>query len=194
VVFFSDNGAPPNARNDDALYPDGAKYPPGPAGGTNLPLRGQKTQLYDGGIRVPALAYWPGKLKPGRCEQVMHAADWMPTLCRLAGHTPEKDLKWDGRDVWPQVAGEKTAEPRMMYWAGVGFRSQAVRDGDWKLIVQRAGKGGKEVKESPELFDMARDPSEKQNLAADQPAKVEELKRLLAKLAANDNDAKPGQN
>lgn len=64
VVFTSDNGGYPNARNDDLQYPPD-HYTPGPAGGDNRPLRGMKTTVYEGGIRVPALVHWPARLRPG---------------------------------------------------------------------------------------------------------------------------------
>lgn len=187
IVFFSDNGAPPNARNDDQAYPNGDRYPPGPAGGSNVPLRGQKTQLYEGGIRVPALAYWPGVLKPGRCEQVMHAVDWMPTLCGLAKVKLEKSLSWDGMDTWPAIVGERKAEARTLYWTGVQNRTAAVREGKWKLIVHRAAKGEAEKRE---LFDLMADPYEKKDLAGEQPGEVKRLGELLGKLAARDNEAR----
>ncbi|MGH7959169.1 MAG: sulfatase-like hydrolase/transferase, partial [Opitutaceae bacterium] len=79
IVFTSDNGATPDVRNDDTQYP--GSYPVGPAGGSNLPLRGKKTELWEGGIRVPAFVYWPQKLKPSKFTAPVHAADWMPTLC-----------------------------------------------------------------------------------------------------------------
>jgi len=182
VIFVSDNGAAPNARNDDPKYP-ADDYDPGPAGGCNEPLRGQKTQLYEGGIHVPALANWPGHLKPGKFVTPMHMADWMPTLCTLAGFKLQQDLKWDGRDVWPWLSGAQSPQPRPLYWAGTGFKNAAVRDGDWKLIASRDGK-------KLELFNLAQDPNETTDLADRQSDRVAQLKTLLAKLASPDNDAK----
>lgn len=181
VVFFSDNGTRPDVRNDDPQYP--GTYPAGPAGGSNLPLRGQKAQIYEGGIRVPALVQWPGRLKPGVFDAPMHVVDWMPTLCGLAGYRPSRELKWDGQDMWPQITGRSSVEPRTLYWAGVGFRSAALRDGDWKLVVHHRPQ------EQVELFDLARDPNEQNDLAKQHPQRVAELKRLLAEHAAADRDA-----
>ena len=177
IVFTSDNGAPPNVRNDDPQYP--GTYPSGPTGGINLPLRGKKTELWEGGIRVPALVNWPAKFKPGKFTAPLHAADWMPTLCAVAGWKPSTDLQWDGRNVWPWLTGADKPTPRSLYWAGTGFRTRAVRDGDWKLIVTE--KGGQS-----ELFNLAADPYEKNDLAAREPARVAALKSLLEKLAAAD--------
>jgi arylsulfatase A-like enzyme len=109
----------------------------------------------------------------------------MPTLCGLAGYAPDKDLKWDGRDVWPELSGMSgsPAAPRTLYWVGPGGRAAAVRHGDWKLIMQKDGKG-------PELFDLSADPGEKTDLAAARPARVAELKALLARVAERDGDAR----
>ncbi|MGH7959206.1 MAG: arylsulfatase B [Opitutaceae bacterium] len=185
IVFTSDNGATPNVRNDDTQYP--GTYPPGPAGGSNLPLRGKKTELWEGGIRVPAFVYWPAKLKPAKFTAPVHAADWMPTLCAIAGWQAPQDLRWDGRNVWPSLTGERPVAPRALYWAGTGFRSRAVRDGDWKLIVQEQATDGK----AAALFDLAADPNETTDLAAQQPERVAALKALLAKLAAADTAPRP---
>jgi arylsulfatase A-like enzyme len=81
-------------------------------------------------------------------------------------------------DVWPVLNGNRKAEPRGLYWAGVGFRARAVRDGDWKLIVPQKGE--------PELFDLASDPNETTDLAAKMPDKVTALKALLATVSKGD--------
>ncbi len=180
VIFFSDNGATPNVRNDDPKYP--GKYPAGPAGGSNLPLRGQKAQMYEGGIRVPALVHWPDRLKPGVFDPPMHVVDWMPTLGRLAGYRPSHKLKWDGQDMWPAITGRSPSPSRTLYWAGVGFRSAALRHGDWKLVIHSGPP------EKVELFDLARDPNEQHDLSGEHPGRVAELKRLLAETAAADRD------
>lgn len=180
MVFFSDNGGT-QARNDDQQYP-ADNYTPGRAHGSNAPLRGNKTQLYEGGIRVTALANWPSRLSPGKFASPLHAVDWMPTLCALAGWKPSRDLKWDGRNIWPALIGAEKPWPRTLYWAGTRFRTAAVRDGDWKLFLNRENGNA-------ELFDLGRDPYEKTNLAADEPERVRELRKLLDELAARDNDA-----
>jgi arylsulfatase A-like enzyme len=182
VVFTSDNGGS-WVENNDTKYPDDI-YPSGKLTGNNRPLRGQKGQLYEGGIRVPTIAAWPGRLKPGKIEAPLHVADWMPTLTRLAGYQASGDLRWDGRDIGDLLAGGK-GEPRTIYGAAPGFRGAFVRDGDWKLIVARGAKS------TEELFDLATDPHEQTNLADREPERVVRLKELLAKAAAADNDRVP---
>lgn len=177
IVFTSDNGAVPTARNDDPQYP--GTYPAGPSGGTNLPLRGNKTQLYEGGIRVPAFVHWPAKLKPGRFAAPLHAADWMPTLTAVAGWRPQTDLQWDGTNVWSWLTGEAKPAARPLYWAGTNFRTRAVRENGWKLIVTTQG-------DKAELFDLNRDPHEKNDLAASEPGRVQALRALLKTISAAD--------
>jgi arylsulfatase A-like enzyme len=182
IVFTSDNGGS-WAENNDTKYA-GDVYPQGKLVGRNIPFRGQKGQLYEGGIHVSAIANWPGTLPAAKVDAPIHIADWMPTLCALAGYQPDRDLKWDGRNVWPQVSGQSPAEERTLYWAGVGGRSQAVRVGDWKLIVQNPGRDP-----TLELFNLQTDVAEMTDLAASSP---EILSRLLAELqsvSAADRDA-----
>jgi arylsulfatase A-like enzyme len=183
VVFTSDNGGS-TAENNDTQYPaDG--YAAGRLTGSNRPLRGGKGELYEGGIRVATIAHWPGRLQAGKCDVPVHIVDWMPTLTRLGGFRPETDYKWDGADVWPQISGANRERPaRPLYW--VTPRAKAVRDGDWKLIVQPA-RG--EAKAKTELFNVAADPNETAELAAGQPAKVAELMARMTALAVRDRDA-----
>ncbi len=185
IVFTSDNGGS-TSENNDTKYPDD-NCPNGRLPGNNSPLRGKKGDLYEGGTRVPTIAYWPGKLAAGSvCNSPLHIVDWMPTFCALAGAevSPEA-LKWDGSDVWPAISGQSQLPPRLLYSAGTGFRSSALRFGDWKLIVFHAKNGGKE---RAELFDLSKDPNEQTNLADSQPAKVAEMRKLLAAASAADRD------
>jgi arylsulfatase A-like enzyme len=180
LIFLSDNGAHGPIPNNEPGYP--AKYPAVQTGGSNAPFRGGKWSLYEGGIRTPAIVSWPGRLQPGKIDAPLHVTDWMPTLCALAGYKPEKDLKWDGRDIWPMLTGQVAApETRTLYWLGPGRESSAVRQGDWKLVVSKG--------DNEELFNLADDPGEKKNLAAQLPNRVAELKKLMMQQAARDNDA-----
>ncbi len=185
VVFLSDNGAHPPSDNQGGPYP--GEYARVKVGNDNRPFRGYKTQVYEGGIRTPGVVRWPGHLKPCEIHMPLHAVDWMPTLCGLAGAEPAQDLKWDGIDIWPVLTQQaKTLPTRTLYSAGPGFRAQMVRHGDWKLVVTKSnGKKGP----TEELFDLAADPGETKNLAAEQSAVLAELKRRLDEVSARDLDA-----
>jgi arylsulfatase A-like enzyme len=179
VVFVSDNGGQKQYINDKEYFGRYADKPHTVLG-NNLPLRGWKGDVYEGGIRVPALANWPGVLKPGKVTAPVHIADWMPTFCELAGHTPARDLQWDGRTIWPLITREVTKpEARSLYWKTP--EAYAVRQGDWKLLVNQDGM-------ETQLFDLAADPCETRDLAGEQPEQVAQLKRLLEKYQAGDRE------
>jgi len=177
VIFVSDNGGQESWHSNEE-YKGRYANKPHTVLGDNRPLRGWKGQVYEGGIRVPALANWPGTLKPGERNVPLHIVDWMPTLCRLVEYSPEKDLNWDGRDIWPLVCEDLAdAEPRSFYWKTP--KVSAVRFGDWKIIVNKDGGGA-------ELYNLASDPYETEDLAQKQPDTVKKLKRLLVNFSAND--------
>lgn len=183
IVFTSDNGGSKAGNSDQDYPPDNC--PVGKLPGNNDPLRGNKGDLYEGGIRVVGIANWPGGLKPGKFSQPLHVTDWMPTLCALTGYKTERDLRWDGTNAWPQISGKSQEKlTRTMYW--VTPQGSAVREGDWKLIV--AG-GRSKTPGKVELFNVARDPNETTELAKQHPDKVEQLKTRLASIAKSDRDA-----
>ena len=133
VIFTSDNGGE-HGYKDSGQYPGIDERFSTPVEGTNVPLRGWKMSLYEGGIRVPALINWPGKLKAGTVESPVHIVDWLPTLCSIAGCKMSKDLDLDGQNIWASIAGQKTSsEERTFYWKTPG--QTAVRKGDWKLLT-----------------------------------------------------------
>jgi arylsulfatase A-like enzyme len=184
VIFFGDNGAHPPGDNQGGPYP--GEYARLKVGNDNKPLRGHKTQVYEGGIRTPGVVSWPGRLRPCEIHTPLHVVDWMPTLCALAGAKPRGDLKWDGANIWPVLNQQQPTLPlRTLYSAAPGFRAQMVRHGDWKLVVTK-GSGKKGPTE--ELFDLATDLSETKNLAQDKPERLAELKQRLAEVSAADND------
>lgn len=190
VLFLSDNGAHGPSPNQGGAYP--GDYGQLRVGNDNLPWRGYKSAVYEGGIRTPGIAHWPGKLAPGEVHTPLHAVDWMPTLCALAGVATTGNLKWDGTNIWPVLTRQEKAFPaRTIYSAGVGFRSAALRHGDWKLIVNRAVEGKKGAKQPPaeELFNLAVDPGETKNLAAEKPDVLADMKQRLAVVSARDKDA-----
>jgi arylsulfatase A-like enzyme len=123
---------------------------------------------------VPALINWPGAIKPGKVSAPVHIVDWMPTFCRLVGYKQEKDLKWDGRNIWPLITGQASqSKPRPLYWRHKE-EALALRYGRWKLIVNGNV-------ENAELYNLIDDPAEQQNLAEQYPKRVEELRALLIK-------------
>jgi arylsulfatase A-like enzyme len=173
VVFTSDNGGTPALANAYA----GQTPPLKVAVSSNLPLRGNKGQLYEGGVRVAAFANWPGRLAPRALSAPLHAADWMPTLTALAGWKPEAAPAFDGRDVWPLLAGaEEKPAPRTIYIPL--SNGAAVLRGEWKLIEHG--------KKKPELYRITADPFEKEDLAQREPERVSELQAVLAELRRGD--------
>jgi arylsulfatase A-like enzyme len=177
IVFTSDNGGLWNHRGD--TYP-----PPDPKlknFSSNEPLRGQKSQTYEGGMRVPAFVNWPGHLQPGKLTMPMHAVDWVPTLMGLLESRPDAALALDGRNVWPVLTGEQSVnEIRTLYWVWGERRVRvALRHGPWKIV--RMGL------EAPwELYNLANDPNETTDLAAKIPKKLAQLKERFESEKAKD--------
>jgi len=182
LVFTSDNGGSTAENNGQTYPPD--DYPAGPLPGSNKPLRGEKGSVYEGGTRVPSIANWPGKLKPGQHAAPVQIIDWMPTFCALAGVRPEKDLKWDGVNLWPQLAEGVVPSPRTIYTVAPGFKSRALRHDPWKLVVHDSGE-----KTRHELYDILADPNETNNLAEQKPEALATMKERLVEMAKADNDA-----
>jgi arylsulfatase A-like enzyme len=111
----------------------------------------------------------------------------MPTLCTVVGYDVGKDLKWDGKDVWPLICGQAaTAEPRLFYWKTPN--ASAVRHGNWKLVVGKKKTNAEPWPPAGELYDLAADPYEKTDLASRHPDRVNELRKLLAAVSAHDRD------
>lgn len=179
IIFTSDNGGKTSARN-----PYDGNVPDSPANSSNLPLRGEKGGLYEGGIRVCAFANWPGVLKPHTMEAPMHAVDWFPTLAGLIGWTPSDNLRWDGQNMWKAITGEEAdPAPRVIYWHPPGPAKKALRSGDWKLVSNGKNK--------EELFNLKEDPYEKNDLAKSNPEKVAELSKLMDTASKDDIEELP---
>ncbi|MEZ5941769.1 MAG: sulfatase-like hydrolase/transferase [Planctomycetaceae bacterium] len=182
-VFTSDNGGS-TAENDDTKYP-ADDCPKGKLPGNNLPWRGKKGDLYEGGVRVPTIVSWPGHVKTGQLNDAVHITDWMPTFCELAGYEMEEDLQWDGMSLVSHLTERTPVPPRIHYAAGPSGRFRSLRDGDWKLIVQ-----GKGEMTRVELFNLKLDPGEKENryeMETDRSAKMLEL---LNEMATHDSESK----
>ena len=196
IVFSSDNG--------------------GPAPGvvtSNGPLRAGKGTVYEGGVRVPALAVWDGKIKAGSIVNApLHMVDWYPTLLKLAGASLVQPHPLDGRDAWPSIT-EGAPSPHEDILHNITLTGGAVRAGDWKLVVngqQVDSEGGDEAAAAlkkggkkktaknggdgarTELFNLAADPYEKTNLAEKNPEKLKELQARLAAYAKAAAPAKGG--
>lgn len=178
IVFVSDNGGQKSWQSATEYGGDYSDRPHTVLG-DNRPLRGWKGDVFEGGIRVPGLLNWRGRLKPGQCDGPMHIVDWMPTLCRVAGVQPTEDLDWDGKDVWGAIAAGQSRQPRTLYWKTPG--AYAVRVGEWKLITNRQFA-------KPMLFDLANDPLEENDRAAGQTDRVAEMIKTLKAIAAKDRD------
>lgn len=180
-IFLSDNGAP-GQRNRMQVQQDLDLYPDVRLPGENLPFRGRKGDLYDGGIRTPGIICWPGKLQPGVHDMPLSVTDWMPTLCALAGCALPGDWKLDGQDMLPMLTGGPTRPgSRIFYWKGPE-QASAVREDHWKLIVTH---------KRAELYNLSEDIGEKHDLAAKHPDLVRKLRAELEAQSARDNDAVP---
>jgi arylsulfatase A-like enzyme len=187
IVFTSDNGGMGTPANDLEMYP--GKYQNGLLG-ENMPLRGRKTQVYEGGIRVPAIATWPSRISPRRVDAPIAVVDWLPTISKLAGFTAKRDFKWDGQDVWPVLTGKARPSARDLYWKGPGGRSFAMRSGDWKLVAHNASNGNEA---RVELFNLREDPYEQRDLAPTERERVAQLNKLLVRQQSLDDDAVPAR-
>lgn len=153
VIFISDNGADPN--------------------GSNGSLRGRKGTLWEGGIRIPCLMRWPSVLPAGRqVEQLALTMDLAPTLLAAAGVSAGR-TRFDGVNLLPVLTGRAQPFSRTVFWRYKrgNDRRKAVRRGDWKLVIDN---------DREELHDLRSDPREQRDLAAEQPALVTELNRLLS--------------
>ncbi len=165
IVFASDNGA---------LSSIGI--------GSNGRLRGTKGLLYEGGIRSPTVISFGNQLEAGKIHSGMaHIADLYPTILNLAGASLEQEKPLDGADLWPMLA-EGATPPRTTILHNVSPFSGAIRMGDWKLVwngkVTANQTHGPET-ETWELFDLAQDPYEENNLAEARPEILADMKSAL---------------
>ena len=168
IIFHSDNGG------NRAAHLAGETKVTGPLPASNGPYRGGKGDLYEGGVRVPSLINWPGKIKPGTVvDQMIHVVDYYPTLAKLGGASLSKSKPLDGLDMWPTISNGKSS-PRDEVVYNVELFRGAVRRGDWKLVWRTV------LPSKVELFNVAQDPFEKNNVATENPEKVREFQlRIL---------------
>src|SRR5262245_2708533 len=169
IFFISDNGGPPVN------------------GSTNGPLRGYKAQTWEGGIRVPFILQWRGELPSGKVyDEPVVQLDFLPTALAAAGVSIQPEWKLDGVNLLPYLKGSKKQAPHdAIYWR---FGPQmAIRMGDWKLVkapdagaVMRPRQGNADTS-GAQLFNLADDIGEKNNLALKEPGKVKKLEAAWQK-------------
>ena len=182
VLFTSDNG-PWLTKGAD--------------GGSAGPLRGGKGSTWEGGVRVPTLAWWPGKIPAGsRCDAVLGTIDLLPTAVALAGGRLPPEPRIDGRDISPLLFGKTSDSPREAHFYFAGYTIQAVRQGPWKLALtpqaenlgqKKAPPGSKE----PRLYNLDHEIAEQTDLAAKHPEIVARLLKLAADMTAEIGGPKP---
>lgn len=168
VMFASDNGSHLEGGHDPEFWD------------SNGPFRGHKRDFYEGGIRCPFLARWPGRIKAGsKSDHISAFWDMLPTMAELIGQPiPEQS---DGISILPTLLGqpEKQKKHAYLYWEdsiGENIKKTAVREGNWKG-VQKYSKGQK----SPmELFDLSKDLGEQHDIAASNPEVVKRFEGFMA--------------
>ncbi len=157
IFFLSDNGGPTRELTS-----------------SNLPLRGEKGQLYEGGIRVPFLVRWPGKIPAGQVSDTpITSLDIFQTAVTLTASVPPKAQSLDGSDLLPHLTRSIPIPDRPLFWR-VGNRT-ALRLGDWKIIQQPERGQGRQATAEWQLYNLANDISETKNLADQNPKKLSEL-------------------
>lgn len=155
VLFVSDNGGTPR--------------------GSNAPLRGFKGSTWEGGIRVPAIAWWPGTIPAGTTSDVIVGMfDILPTFAYLAGADLPSDRKLDGMNIWDHLTGKADGQPaHETFYYFRGLVLEGVRHGDWKLRLPPGGKG------HPQLYNLREDIGESRDLAKEHPEIVAKLQSLV---------------
>jgi arylsulfatase A-like enzyme len=194
VIFISDNGGP--TMKGVTIN-----------GSSNLPLRGSKRTTLEGGIRVPYLVSWPGRIQPGRFEAPAIQLDLTATALAVAGVKIKANMNLDGVNLIPFLSGKNAGIPhKALYWR---FGQQmAIRVGDYKLVRYDSNydtnTGERQPVTEPKLYNLSKDTGESTDLAAAMPEKMKELQELWDKwdatlvkplwgLASGDSDGpKPG--
>jgi arylsulfatase A-like enzyme len=156
VIFTSDNGGYIDYAPDFRQI------------SSNGVFRGQKTEIYEGGHRVPLIVSWPGRIRPGVSDGLTHSNDWMPTLLRLADPKAEP-TRGDGLNLLPHLLQGEPLPVRTLFWRA--RKGHAVRRGPWKLCV---------TSEKSALFHLGDDPGETTDRAGMEPAIVRELSAAWA--------------
>jgi arylsulfatase A-like enzyme len=182
VIFSSDNGPQPGTWSDIFVdYFDG-----------NGPLRGAKTNFYEGGIRVPMLVRWPGKIAPGsESNFVGYFPDVLPTLGELAGAVDKVPANLDGLSFVPTLLGNEKSQRQheYLYWEAAGsdmdITQQAVRWGSWKAVRNRANQPF-------ELYNLSQDLAEEHNVAKEHPDVLQKIDVICKAAHSPERDYNPG--
>ncbi len=190
VIWTSDNGAPLS------------RDPASPERGSNAPLFGRGYTTAEGAFRVPAIAWWPGRIAPGSvCRELATNMDLMPTLTRLAGGEPPPDRILDGHDIRPLLFAEPSAvSPYEAFYYYDRDQLHAVRQGPWKLFVpldsfRRHPHFGDERPVEPLLFNLLSDVGSARNVALEHPEIVDRLMALAEEARVDLGDrGRPGAN
>ncbi len=176
VIFTSDNG------------PWAIK---GADGGSAAPLRGAKGSTWEGGMREPTLAWWPGRIAPGSvCDAVAGTIDLLPTAVALAGGSVPAEPVIDGRDISPLLFGKTKEAARDAHYYFNGYNLQAVRQGAWKLAVMPQSDGmGQGMPadakgNSQRLYNLDQDIGERSDVSVEHPDVVRKLGALAARMDA----------
>ncbi|MCC6322593.1 MAG: arylsulfatase [Phycisphaerales bacterium] len=173
ILFHSDNGGTRNAMFSGVMADVSKINIPC----DNGPFREGKGMLFEGGTRVCAFANWPGHIKPQRVEGLVHAVDIYPTLAALAGASTANCKPLDGVNLWDTISNNSPSPRNEIIYNIEPFRA-AIRHGDWKLVWRTM------LPSSVDLYNLAADPSESNNLASANPDKVAGLQRRLDTLAS----------
>lgn len=156
VIFTSDNGPHQEGGHKLGFFD------------SNGPLRGFKRDLYEGGIRVPTIAWWPGTITPGTASDHPSAFwDWLPTACELAGISPPEDT--DGISYAPTLRGAPQRTHDYLYWKY--GKKAALRKDSWKLVRPKP--------DTYELYDLAADLGETQDLSEKHPQVARKLREIM---------------
>jgi arylsulfatase A-like enzyme len=177
VLFTSDNGP---------WLTQGAN------GGVAGPLHGGKGTTWEGGMREPTIAWWPGRISAqSECDAPMSEVDVLPTLVKLAGGEVPRDRRIDGKDIWPLLSGQTKTSPHEALFYFNGLKLEAVRSGPWKLAIAPQGTGQpKEAAEpvkhtGPRLYNLDADIGELTDVAEQHPDVVSRLHKLTQEMDAD---------
>jgi arylsulfatase A-like enzyme len=187
IFFTTDNGGATNPRYVSARSGDERKesvsvVPDETSPASNGKFRSGKGSLYEGGVRVPAIVNWPGRLDPRVVNEPLHHVDLMPTLLALAGSSGRADRLFDGRDIWASLA-DGAPSPHQDILINVEPARGGIRKGNWKLVKFATLPG------RTELFDLVKDPGEQTNLASQNQSVVRQLEARLMDYARQQKPA-----